>query len=58
MEQSPWEVNRHLVSQEIPSTFMEPECSLSCSQDPTIGPYPEPAATNPHFPTLFPYETF
>jgi uncharacterized Zn-finger protein len=25
-----------------PPVFMEPEGSLTCSQDPTTGPYPEP----------------
>jgi hypothetical protein len=26
----------------------------SSSQEPAIGPYPEPDATSPHLPTLFP----
>jgi hypothetical protein len=30
--------------------IMEPECSLSCSQEPFIGFYPEPNQTNPYFP--------
>jgi hypothetical protein len=33
---------------------MEPEGSLPCSQQPAIGPHPEPDASSPHFPTLFP----
>jgi len=33
---------------------MEPEGSLVFSQDPTISPYPEPDASSPHPPTLFP----
>jgi hypothetical protein len=32
---------------------MEPERSLSCSQDPTTGPYPEPDTFCPHILTLF-----
>jgi hypothetical protein len=33
---------------------MEPEGSLSCSQEPTTCPYPEPNESNPHPQTLFP----
>jgi len=33
---------------------MEPEVSLPCSQQPAIGPYPEPDASSPHIPTYFP----
>jgi hypothetical protein len=33
---------------------MEPEDSLLCSQEPAIGPYSEPDASSPLFPTLFP----
>jgi len=33
---------------------MEPEVSLPYSQGPTAGPYPEPAASSAHPPTLFP----
>jgi hypothetical protein len=28
--------------------LMEPECSISCSQEPSTGPYPEPYQANPH----------
>jgi hypothetical protein len=31
---------------------MEPEGSLSCSQEPSIGPYPEPNQWSPHQPIL------
>jgi hypothetical protein len=30
--------------------FMEPEGSLSCSQELSIGPYPEPDRSNPYRP--------
>jgi len=33
---------------------MESEDSLSFSQDPDTGPYPEPDETSPHLPILFP----
>jgi len=33
---------------------MEPEGSLLCSQQPSIGPYPEPDESSPQSPTLFP----
>jgi hypothetical protein len=32
---------------------MEPEGSLSCSQEPATGPYPQPDASSPQLPTLF-----
>jgi hypothetical protein len=31
---------------------MEPEDSLSCSQEPYTGPYPEPDQSSPYQPTL------
>jgi hypothetical protein len=39
--------------QEIPSLFIEPEGSSSCSRKSDIGHYPEPAEFIPHPPTLF-----
>jgi hypothetical protein len=33
---------------------MEPEGSLSCSQEPATGFYPEPGDPNPHISTIFP----
>jgi len=33
---------------------METEDFLQCSQDPTIRPYPEPDASIPQLPILFP----
>jgi hypothetical protein len=32
---------------------MEPEGSLPCSQEPSIGPYPEPDQSDPEHFTLF-----
>jgi hypothetical protein len=33
---------------------MESEGSVLWSQDPTAGPYPEPNASSPHLPAIFP----
>jgi hypothetical protein len=33
---------------------MEPEGSLPCSQEPSIGPYTEPEKCSPHPHTLYP----
>jgi hypothetical protein len=35
---------------------MEPEGSLPCSQEPSIGSYPEPDQSNPHRPILSLYD--
>jgi hypothetical protein len=35
---------------------MEPEGSLLSSQEPAIGPYPEPDESIPQLPTLFPLD--
>jgi hypothetical protein len=37
---------------------MEPEGSLSCSQEPATVPYPEPDESNSHPPTVFPEDQF
>jgi hypothetical protein len=37
---------------------MESEGSFPCSQEPTIGPYPEPDESSPHLPKLFPSDLF
>jgi hypothetical protein len=33
---------------------MEPESSLSLSQEPATGPWPDPDNSSPHLPTYFP----
>jgi len=38
--------------------FMKLEGSLPCSQQSTIGPYPEPDASSPQLPALFPQDLF
>jgi hypothetical protein len=48
MEHSPYrKANSRPARQEI-SSFMEPDISLSCSQEPATGPYPQPDETSPH----------
>jgi hypothetical protein len=37
----------------ISQNYMEPEGSLSCSQDPTTSSYPEPHESSPYHPNLF-----
>jgi hypothetical protein len=37
---------------------MEPKDSLSCSQEPTTGPYPELDASSPRLLALFPEDPF
>jgi hypothetical protein len=39
-------------------TFIKPESSLPCSQQPATGPYPKSDESNPHLPTIFPYVPF
>jgi hypothetical protein len=38
--------------------FTEPERSLLCSQETSIGPYPEPDQSSPYHPILFLQDTF
>jgi hypothetical protein len=38
--------------------FMEPEGSLACSEEPSIGPYPEPDQSYPHHSILSPKTHF
>jgi len=54
MEQSLFCIaNSHSASQEVPPPFMEREVPLLCSQELTIGPYPEPHESSPHLSALF-----
>jgi hypothetical protein len=46
------------ATQEFPQNFMEPEGSLSFSQEPSIGPYPEPDQSSPYHPILSLYDPF
>jgi hypothetical protein len=47
-----WEAASCAVTQELPQYFMEPEGSLPCSQEPSIGPYPDPDKSSPSYPIL------
>jgi hypothetical protein len=47
-----WEAANCAAIQEIPSNFKEPESSLSCSQESSTGPYPEPVQFSPYHPIL------
>jgi hypothetical protein len=42
-----WETANCAATQELPQHFMEPEGSLSCSQEPSTGPYPKPDRSSP-----------
>jgi hypothetical protein len=41
-----WKADCHSAYQENPAFYMEPEGSTLCSQNPTTGPYPEPAESS------------
>jgi hypothetical protein len=41
-----WEAANCAVIQEIPNNFMKPEGSSLCSQEASIGPYPEPVRSS------------
>jgi hypothetical protein len=55
MEQSPSEKLKvtHPVKK-FTALYKESEGSLPCSQEPAIGPCPDPDKSRSHFPTLFP----
>jgi hypothetical protein len=49
MELSPfWEANSCSAYSRISQHFVKPKGSLSCSQEPATGPYPEPDESNIH----------
>jgi hypothetical protein len=55
---TPWStvlktLTSHSTSQSFPP-FVKTKRSLSCSQEPTTGPYTEPDESNPHLPPYFP----
>jgi hypothetical protein len=47
-----WGAVNCAAPQEPPQHFYEPESSISCSQEPSTGPYPEPYQSNPLHPIL------
>jgi hypothetical protein len=49
---SSWEAASLAATQEILKNVMEPEGSLSCSLEPTTGPYPELYQSSPYHPIL------
>jgi hypothetical protein len=54
VEQCPsWEIIIHLATEEISKILMEPQGSLSCSQEPSTIPYPEPREYKSHSPILY-----
>jgi hypothetical protein len=58
---TPWSrvLEKLIVTQSRNSLpFMEPKCSLMCSQEPTTGSYAEPDASTPHLTILFPQDSF
>jgi hypothetical protein len=53
-EQSPsWGADSHLAGQQTPRLLWNLKVH-DCSQEPATGPYPEPDASNPQPPTIFP----
>jgi hypothetical protein len=45
-----WEAANCAAIQKIPRNFKEPGGSSPCSQEPSIGPYPEPFRSSPYHP--------
>jgi hypothetical protein len=41
-----WKGDSHSACQKYTAFFMEPESSSLCSQNPAIGPFPEPAESS------------
>jgi hypothetical protein len=58
MEHSPsWEAKSHSASQKSP-TFHESRRFIIVLKEGATGPYPKTDVSNPHPPTLFPYDPF
>jgi len=54
MDQGPsWEANITQLVKKFPA-FYGTQKFITCSQEPTTGPFPEPDACSLHLPTLFP----
>jgi hypothetical protein len=51
-QSSCWEAASSAATNRISQHFMEPEGSLPCSQEASIGPYPELDQSNPYHPIL------
>jgi len=49
-----WETNSQLSYSRKSLPFTKTESSTACSQEPATGYYPEPDASRPPLPTLFP----
>jgi hypothetical protein len=52
MELGPREAAGRSARQECRQSFMEAEDSLSCSQEPSTGPYSEPDGSSPYQPIV------
>jgi hypothetical protein len=48
-------VSLEAISRSATQEIIDSKDSLSCSQVPSTGPYPEPDETNPYHPILFLY---